>query len=182
MVYRFYDDIVSTKANLIVNPVDCMGEYEQSVINSNPEFAHYLDENPHISKEILKYIRFCQKKKKNLYGTVQYVPVDSWALIMCDTMNNNRLAAYDSKYQYIVNAFGYKDFNSKEDTFSEKVIRNLLVQIKESAISLGANVAIPSCMFCSNQKQVDIVNRLIDEVFDGSGIGVEVYDLERKGE
>lgn len=179
MIYRFYDDIVSTKASLLVNPVDCMGEFEQTFIKNNPEYSRFLDENPHISKEILKYIRFCQKKKRNPYGTVQYVPVDSWALIMCDTMNNDKLAAYDSKYQYIVNLFGYKDFSSKEDTFSEKVIRNALLQIKEAATNLGANVAIPNYMFCRNQKQVDVVNRLIDEVFNGSGLGVEIYDVEK---
>ena len=164
------DSLFNSGASLIIHPVDCVGE-------TIPALTEYINEQyPHIEREYLKYLRYCKKKKMNTLGTAQYVPADSWALIMADTMKNERVESYDSSYQYIVNLFGIKDFGDIESRVNLKALKNAFVDINNKAKSLGASIAVPYMMFCKDDAEWNKVNDMIQKILGANGVRVEIYD------
>jgi O-acetyl-ADP-ribose deacetylase (regulator of RNase III) len=136
MITNITGDILTSKANFIVHSVN--------PVSMDSDIAYHISEEyRHIGKEYLKYIRFCNKNHYDIVGTVQYVPVDSWALIMCDTMRNDNIVDYDIKYQYIVNMFceSASDDGIKTNIKAMKsAFESVLVNVKK----LNATVAIPN--------------------------------------
>ena len=78
------EDYFSNTHNFIINYVGL-----DETINDN-----LIKQYPHVEKEYLRYLKYCSKNHINIIGSIQYVPVDTWALIMCDTMKNNNVFAY----------------------------------------------------------------------------------------
>ena len=90
-------NLFNSTANFIVHQVNCQGVMGSGVALQVAEIY------PHVEQEYMKYLRYCKKNRINPLGTAQYVPIDTWAMIMVNTMKNNNVLAYDSQYQYIVN-------------------------------------------------------------------------------
>lgn len=127
------------------------------------------EEFVHVEKEYNKYLKYC--KKNHIEPTVQYVPVDVWALIMVDTLKNNDITAYDSDYKYVVNLFG-QSMSSMGLQIDLKNIRNALIDIRNKAEKIGANIAVPYKMYGANWKTV---YSIIEEIFDESDVIVEIW-------
>jgi O-acetyl-ADP-ribose deacetylase (regulator of RNase III) len=157
MVKMMEGNIFNSSANFIVNNVTCEGDMNNDVL----EFC------PYAKSECLKFIRHCNKRNESVLGAAQYVPVDSWALIMCDTINNEKIDAYDKNYKYIVNLFGIND----EGKADYKALKHGFYDIKNKAKSIGAKIAIP---YDIGGKQRDKIIELIYKVFKDEVI-VEVY-------
>jgi len=102
MVKIIDGDLFNSRANFIVHLVNCQG---QSIMG-NGVAVQVAEKFSHVETEYRKYLRYCKKNKIKALGTAQYVPSESWAMIMVDTMKNNNVIAYDTNYQYIVNLFG----------------------------------------------------------------------------
>lgn len=166
-------NIFDSKANFIVHQVNCQGVMGSGVALQVAENFH------HVEKEYNKYIRYCNKNHQKILGSVQYVPIDVWALMMTDTMKNDDVSAYDTNYQYIVNLFGQDSFGTGLQT-DMKAMKNGLIDIREKAQKIGATVAMPykigSCRGGANWENVYTV---IKKVFENSNVDVEVwrYDL-----
>lgn len=157
MVKMIEGNVFVPNSNFIVNNVTCEGDIDNDVL----EFC------PHAESECLKFIRHCNKKNKSILGSVQYIPVDSWALIMCDTIGNEKIDAYDKNYQYIVNLFGINN----EGKTDYKALKHGFYDIKEKAKNIGATIAIP---YDIGGKQKDKIVELIHKVFKDEVI-VEIY-------
>ena len=173
MIKNFDGDIFNSNANFIVHQVNCQGVMGSGVA------LQVAQRFPHVEREYLKYLRHCNKNYKSPLGTAQYVPTEVWALNMVDTIKNNDVIAYDIEYQYIVNLFG-------QDTYGEglqtdlKAMKSAFIAIRETALSIGATVAIPykigSCRGGANWN--DVYN-IIKKVFNNSDVNVEIwrYDI-----
>lgn len=103
MIKTINSDILDTNANFIINFVNSTGKMDS-------QLARALErEHPHIDIQYRKYINYCKKNRIQILGTCQYVPIDSWAIGLVDTMKNHDVYNYDEPYQFIVNMFIYKD-------------------------------------------------------------------------
>ena len=135
MVTNITGDILTSKANFIVHSVN--------PISMNSDIAYRISEEyRHVEKEYLKYLRFCNKNNRDIIGSVQYIPIESWALIMIDTMKNNNIIDYDANYQYIVNMFCE---SATEDGIKTniKAMKSAFEGVLANAKRLNATVAIP---------------------------------------
>lgn len=166
-------NIFNSKANFIVHQVNC-----QEVMGSGVA-RQVKDEYPHVWKEYVKYLRYCNKNKIQPMGTAQYVPSEVWALTMVDTMKNNDVIAFDKNYQYIVNLFGQNTFGEGLHT-DLRAMKKALLDIRDKAEKIGATVAMPykigSVRGGANWNDVYTI---IKNVFDKSNVNVELwrYDL-----
>lgn len=104
MIKIFDGNLFDSKANFIVHQTNCMGVMGSGVAAQVAQL--YLN----VEREYLRYCNYCKKHKINMLGTVQYVPTEAWANVMCDMIKNERVEAYDKDYQYIVNLFGQNTF------------------------------------------------------------------------
>lgn len=168
-------NLFDSNANFIVHQVNC-----QAVMGSGVA-KQVADNFPHVEKEYLKYCKHCKKNKKKLLGSVQYVPVDSWALIMCDTMNNDRVDAYDTNYQYIVNLFGQDNFGMGEQHTDLTAMKNCFVDIREKAEKIGASIAMPYKIgsFRGGADWNDVY-KIIQDVFGKSKVDVEIWKYDKE--
>ena len=82
-------NLFDSKANFIVHSVNY-----QSVMGSGVA-KQVAERYPNVEKEYLRYCKHYNKQKKSMLGTVQYVPTESWANIMCDMIKNDKIEAYD---------------------------------------------------------------------------------------
>lgn len=173
MIKIIEGNLFDSKANFIVHQVNCQGIMGGGV-------ALQVAENfPHVEKEYNKYIRYCNKNRLKLLGSVQYVPVDVWALMMADTMENNDVNAYDVNYQYIVNLFGQDTIGTGLQT-DMKAVKNGLMDIRDKAQKIGATVALPYGMSSvRGGANWENVYTVIKKVFENSNVDVEIwrYDL-----
>lgn len=159
--------IFESNANLILNAVDCNGEIIPNL--SRKLYEAY----PHVEKEYMKYIRKCTKNKFDMLSTVQYIPVDTWALPLVDTLKNERVEAYDTEYHYIVNCFVQETFGKK--SMSDIIaIERTLKNVKNVAEKINASVAVPFHFGCGRNIKWHEVQRIIHNVFDNSNIDVEI--------
>lgn len=168
-------NLFDSKANLLVHQVNCMSVMGSGVALQVAQLY------PHVEKEYAKYLKHCKKNKEEPLGTVQYVPIDSWALIMVDTIKNKKIEAYDNEYQYIVNLFGQKDYGIGTQHTDLKAVKNAMVDICEKAKSIGATVAMPYKIGSyRGGASWDDVYKIINDVFGNSGVDVEIcrYDKE----
>ena len=146
----------SVTSNLIINFVDTLGQWQAE-----------SDDLRHVEKEYLKYCKHYNKNNVNILGRTQYVPIDSWAIIMCDTIKNDKVEAYDKDYKYIVNCFVGEYADSPLDF---KVLAKLFTDVREIAIELGATVAIP----CIGMNCYNALYKIIYEVFSDK-VDVELF-------
>ena len=169
MIQIIDSDIYSTSNEFLVNPVDCT-----DMVNTEM-FQEIVDRCPHVYREYLRYIRYCSKSKINPLGTAQYIPVDSWALVMVDTIKNNRVDAYDKGYKYIVNLFGYKDLTDPTQPIRLKAIRNAFTDICEKANCINAAIAVPYGMFCKSDSDWQKLFEILKETADRTNAAVQIY-------
>lgn len=174
MIKNINGNLFDSDANFIVHQTNCLGVMGSGVA------AQVADRYPHVEKAYVKYVKHCNKNKIEMLGTVQYVPVDTWAMVMVDTMKNENVEAYDSKYQYIVNLFGQKNFGMDEQQTDLTAMKMAFLDIREKAEKIGATVAMPY-RIGSYRGGADWndVYKIIQDVFDKSSVDVEIwrYDL-----
>lgn len=164
-----------SNANFLVHQVNCMAVMRSGVAKQVSELY------PHVEREYLKYCKHCKKNKVELLGTVQYVPVDDWALVMCNTMNNKRVEVYDNQYQYIVNLFGQNNYGYDGEQYTDlKALRKGFVDIRDKAKIIGAKVAMPyGIASVRGGCRWEDVYAIIKDVFENSGVDVEICKYDR---
>lgn len=167
-------NLFDSSANFIVHQTNCQGVMGSGVAAQVRQFY------PHVEKEYMRYVRYTKKNKLPLLGTAQYVPVDSWALIMVDAVKNNNIIAYDTKYQYIVNVFGQDDFGTDGKIYTNlKALKNALIDVKKKAQAIGASIALPYGIgSVRGNANWDDVYKIIKDVFGNSGLDVEIRKLD----
>lgn len=121
------EEYQNSKQNFIINIVGLNEEFNEKIAR----------QYPHVEKEYLRYLKYCSKNGINIIGSIQYVPVDTWALIMCDTLKNNNVFAYDNDYQYIVNVY------CPDGKITHKSVKICFAEIAETARKIGATIAVP---------------------------------------
>ena len=166
-------NLFDSKANFIVHQVNAQGVMGSGVA------AQVAERFPNVEKEYLRYCKHYNKQKKNILGTVQYVPTKAWANIMCDMIKNDRVEAYDKDYQYIVNLFGQNYFGLGEQQTDLKAFKKGMLDIREKAERIGATVAMPfkiGC--CRGGANFNDVYKIIQDVFEKSKVDVEIWRLD----
>lgn len=166
-------NLFDSKANFIVHSVNC-----QSVMGSGVA-KQVAERYPNVEKEYLRYCKHYNKQRKSMLGTVQYVPTESWANIMCDMIKNDRIEAYDKDYQYIVNLFGQNNFGIGEQHTDLKALKKGMLDIRDKAERIGATVAMPfkiGC--CRGGANFNDVYKIIQDVFEKSKVDVEIWRLD----
>lgn len=167
-------NLFDSKANFIVHQVNCQGVMDSGIA------AQVAERFPHVEVEYRKYLQHCRKKGIDPLGTVQYVPSEYWALILVNTIKNNKLFDYDEEYQYIVNLFGQDTFGVGLQT-DLKVMEKAFIDIREKAKTIKASVAMPYKIgSCRGAADWDVVYNIIKNVFEKSDVDVKIckYDLE----
>ena len=168
MVKIEYDtSITESDANLVVNIVNCSGYMD----------AKWQKLYPHVDIQYRKYLVYCNKNNIEPMGTCQYVPKDSWAIGLTDTMKNNDLYNYDEPYQFIVNMFVDKSTTNKIQ-IDFNALNSALKNLKQKAKILKATIAIPYGIdFVGYSKKWKVIWeqiwQAIHKCFDNSDI--EVY-------
>lgn len=174
MIKIINGNLFDSKANFIVHQTNCQGVMGSGVA------AQVAELYPHVEVEYRKYLRYCKKNKTKALGTAQYVPSESWAIIMVDTMKNDNVIAYDTNYQYIVNLFGQDNYGIGELHTDLKAMKKALIDIKEKAKEIDATVAIPYQIdsFCGGANWDDVYG-IIQEVF-GEEVDVEIWRYDKE--
>lgn len=173
MIKIINGNLFDSKANFIVHQTNCQGVMGSGVA------AQVAELYPHVETEYRKYLRYCKKNKTKALGTAQYVPSESWAVIMVDTMKNNTVIAYDKNYQYIVNLFGQDNYGMGELHTDLKAMKKAFIDIKEKAKEIGAIVAMPYQIgsFRGGADWNDVYG-IIQEVF-GEEVDVEIWRYDK---
>lgn len=124
-------DILHSGANIIINPVDCVGGFCSSTNGLIGE------ELPWVESEYRRFIR----KHNNLLGSVQFVPNEVWAVGLTNTMEiNNQISLYND-FSYIANIFTTYDNDNYYDVEATLSCLNIIKQrMCENAIK---TIAIP---------------------------------------
>lgn len=175
MVKVIEGNLFDSKAQLVVHQVNCQGVMGSGVAKQVATLY------PHVEVEYRKYIRHCKKNGNKPLGTVQYVPVDNWSLIMVDTMKNTDVIEYDKEYQYICNLFGQSDYGYNGEQYTNlKALKNGLYDIKDKAKKLNAKIAMPYKIGCcrGGADWDNVVFPMIKKVF-GNDIDVELWRLDK---
>ena len=166
-------NLFDSKANFIVHQVNAQGVMGSGVA------AQVAERYPNVEKEYLRYCKYYNKQKKNMLGTVQYVPTEAWANVMCDMIKNDRIEAYDKDYQYIVNLFGQNNFGIGEQHTDLKALKKGMLDIRDKAERIGATVAMPfkigSHRGGANWSDV---YKIIQDVFGKTNVDVEIWKLD----
>ena len=155
MIKTINGNIFNSNANFIINEMDCQG-----ILNDN---LTQLDDSPHIERECMKYIRYCNKNHIEILGSAQFIPIEVWALNMVDTMKNNNVIDYDTNYQYIVNLF-CKHTSDEGIKMNRNAVRKALENIFEKAKSIGASVAVPYS-----------IGNFVNEIVNKYDVDVEIW-------
>lgn len=174
MIKIIEGDLFESKANFLVHQVNC-----QSIMGSGVA-AQVADMYPHVEKDYRRYLKHCEKIDINPLGTAQYVPVDVWAVGMVDTIKNDNVVAYDSEYQYIVNLFGQNDYGMGKQHTDLNAMKRAMIDICNKAKAINATVAMPYRIgsFRGGAKWDDVY-KIIQKVFENSGVNVEIYKYDR---
>ena len=173
MIKIINGNLFDSKANFIVHQVNCQGVMGSGVA------LQVKERYPHVFTEYLKYLKLYKKKKISPLGFAQFVPVDVWALSMVNTLSADGIIAYDTNYQYIVNLFGQDTYGTGLHT-DLPALKRAMKTIAQIAKSIGATVAMPyRIASCRGGASWHTVYEIIEEVFDHSGVDVEIwkYDL-----
>lgn len=174
-------NLFDSDANFILHQTNCQ-DYKNYM--NNDIAKQVLELYPHVEREYNRYIHHCNKNKLPILGTAQYVPVDHWALIMVDTIKNNNVIAYDSKYQYIVNIFGQSDFDTDGKMYTNlKALKNAMIDVKKKAQAIGASIALPYGIGnVRGSASWDDVYKIIKDVFGNSELDIEIRRFSRVNE
>lgn len=172
MIKNIEGNLFDSKANFIVHQTNCQGVMGSGVA------AQVADLFPHVEVEYRKYCKYCKKNKITLLGSVQYVPSESWGLIMVDTMKNDKVIAFDDNYQYIVNMFGQDNYGMDTQHTDLKAMEKAFNDIAEKAREIGASVAMPYQIgsFRGGANWNDVY-ALIEKIF--TDIDVEIWRYDR---
>lgn len=161
-------NLFDSKANFLVHQVNCQGVMGSGIAKQVAERYPFVD------KEYRRYVFHCQKKNKKILGTVQYVPLEVWAIGLVDTLKNDRIEKYDKDYQYIVNLFGQENYGTGIQTDLTE-LKNAFIDIRDKALSVGATIAIPYRIgSCRGGADWNDVYTIIKKVFENSGVDVEI--------
>lgn len=170
MVHIIEKDLFKSDANFLVHQCNCEGFMGSGVAKQ------VADLFPHVKKEYLRYINHCNKNNIRLLDTIQFVPTESWAIVMVDTIKNNRVEVYDNNYQYIVNLFGQEEIGTGLQT-DIKAVENGLIELKNMIQKLEPvpSVAIPYGMSSvrggANWKDI---YKIIEKIFGNTNIDVQI--------
>lgn len=173
MIKIIEGNLFDSKSNFIVHQVNA-----QSVMGAGVTLQ-VAKRYPHVDKEYRSYVHHCKKNKIPILGTVQYVPVDVWAIGLTDTMKNDNISKYYRDYQYIVNLFGQETYGFGLQT-DLNAVRKGFIDIRDKALKIGASIAIPyrigSCRGGANWSDV---YDIIKDVFGKTDLDVTIckYDL-----
>lgn len=173
MIKIINGNLFDSNANFIVHQVNAQGVMGSGVA------LQVAEQFPHVKKDYIRYVNYCNKNGIDPLGTVQYVPNEVWALTMVDTMKNNNIIAFDNNYQYIVNLFGQRDYGEGLHT-DLKFMKKAFIDIREKANKIGATVAMPYKIgSCRGGADWNDVYKIIKDVFEKSNVNVEIwqYDL-----
>lgn len=174
MIKNINGNIFDSDSNFIVHQTNCLGVMGSGIA------AQVANKYPHVEKAYVKYVKYCNKHKIDMLGNVQYVPIDTWAMVMVDTLRNENVEAYDSQYQYIVNLFGQRNFGTEKQQTDLSAMKLAFLNIREKAEKIKAKIAIPykiGC--CRGGADWKDVYKIIQDVFSKSSVDVEIwrYDL-----
>lgn len=151
------EKLLDSDCNFLINITDI----EENIDNK------IATKYPHVEREYLIYLKYCRKNKQKIIGTIQYIPIDTWALIMCDTINNRYVLEYDKEYQYIVNVF------CPEGKINNKTMIKTFAEISEKAKLINATVGI---LYSNNKYKKITLNELqnqCNKIFEG--INTKIY-------
>lgn len=166
-------DLFNSKANFIVHQVNCQGVMGSGLA------LQVAQKYPHVKKEYIKYVKHCNKNKIKMLGTVQYIPVDTWAMVMVDTFQNKNVEAYDSQYQYVVNLFGQDNYGYDKQYTDLNAVRTAFNNICINAQKLNATVALPFNMgSCRGGAKWNDIYKIIQDVF-GDKVNVEIWKCNK---
>lgn len=162
-------NIWCSDADIIVCPVDTLGAMCSDMIE------HIKDYCPHVATEYLRYIKHCNKHNICAKSTVQFVPSESWAMPMVDTIVNTTLVPCED-FQYLANIFCQYDSDDKMvDNISSfgKCMR--IIRDKAESINVKT-IAIPA-LVCENLNEYDYIYKIIQETFaeEKTNIIVKIY-------
>ena len=176
MVKIIDGNVFDSKAEFIIHQTNCKGVMGSGVAKQVATMY------PHVEIEYRKYLRYCKKNGIKALGTVQFVPVDSWSLIMVDTMKNNDVIAYDKEYQYICNLFGQSDYGYDDEQYTNiKALKNGFYEIKDKAMKLNAKIAMPYQIGCvrGGADWEHEVFPMIKRIFDDGKVDVELWRYDK---
>lgn len=170
MIKNVSGNIFESDANFIL----CNANY-QGLMNSG--IAIQVSDNYfHIEKELRKYINHYNKADVDIFGSVQYVPTEIWAIGMVDTIKNNDVIDYDSNYQYIVNMFFQEDCGHGKQHTDLKAFKKALLDVRDKSEKIKATVAIPYKLGChKTSAQWEDIYTIIKKVFEKSNVDVEIW-------
>ena len=125
----------------------------------------------HIDVEYRRFLRHCRKNKISLYGKVQYVPSEVWAVNMVDTMKNESIVDCRDDFYYIANLFCIREGS---DIIDEKALRKGFSDILKKANDFNYEIAILYTNDGNNLKY-NVFLKNVHKVFDSSALKVNVY-------
>lgn len=173
MIKIIEGNLFNSKANFIVHSVNCQGVMGGGVA------LQVAEKYPHIEIAYRKYLQHCKKQNIKPLGTVQFCPIDVWAMTMVDTIKNHIVIDYDKDYQYIVNLFGQDSFGMGECHTDLKALRKGFITIRDMAEIIGASVAMPYLIGSfRGGASWDDVYAIIEETFKDSTVNVEICKLD----
>lgn len=162
-------DISNIKANIIVCPVSSFYDNMESTTGLNGVLMKKIcADYPHIDKEYRKYIKHCNKNNINMFGTVQYVPTEVWAMGLVDTIRNNYIDTYDVEYKYIANLFCFEQQGAKL-VINLDALKSGFTDICNKAKSVDAVVAIPHSILNND------TFKIIQDVLKGCNVKITIW-------
>jgi hypothetical protein len=143
------------------------------LVGSEIEIPEELKEDTkHIDSEYRKFLRHCNKNHINLYGKVQYIPNQVWAVGMVDTMNNTSIIPC-MDFKYIANLFCIRD---ECNIIDEKSMKKGMTDILTKAKSINENVAL-FYKDDGNNLKFNVVMKIAEKIFGSSEINLTIYKV-----
>ena len=165
MIKVINKNIWDSNAEIIVCPVNTLGEIHSTMLE------HIRMYCPHVETEYFRYLKHCNKNKITPKATVQYVPDESWAMPMVDTMKNKNLVACNNEFRYIANAFC--QYDSDEQTVDNmKAFKKCMEDIKNNAEFIKAKTITIPAEVCMDFREYDMALKVIYDIFSKTDIDV----------
>lgn len=130
------------------------------------------NDTKHIGTEFRKFLRHCNKNKINLYGKVQYVPNEIWAVGMVNTMNNEKIVSC-MDFKYICSLFCIRD---ECNIIDEKAMKKGLTDVLYKAKSISENVAL-YYIDDGNNLRFNVVHKVAEKIFGSSELCLTIYRI-----
>lgn len=172
MISKVKGNYIESNANFIINLATCEGI----------EGSEVAKEFPHVSKECNKYLLYCEKNGIDPLGAIQFIPVDTWALVTVDTIRNNIVMAYDKNYNYIVNCFASIEYGK----IKKQAIESCLLLVKQMILDNfhelskygKIKVVIPYWLGLQSFYNWNYVENIIKNIFNERTADIDVQIME----